>query len=104
MSESQTEYKVAYIAAAPSPDAFRQVTERMAATYTAKNAAYGDSYSQLFAEFGPLAAVVPLANKLNRIKSLIRNPELAGNNESLRDSVLDLANYAVMFAMELDKS
>lgn len=80
---------------------FKAIADKMAKTFEAKNADYGNSFFDLIAEFGNVAAVIPLANKMYRIKTLVKNGE-AKVNESLRDSVLDLANYCIMFAMELD--
>ena len=41
-----------------------------------------------------------LHEKLNRIKSVHKNNN--ANNESIKDSLIDLANYAVMSIVELD--
>lgn len=48
--------------------------------------------------------VVPrLVEKINRIKTLTMNKDLDYDDESIRDSLLDLANYSIMTIMELDK-
>lgn len=79
---------------------FKQITEQMANTYQAKNHDYGDSFGQSIQEFGLVAAAVRMNDKMNRFKSLIQKDALV-SDESLRDTLLDLANYAIMTAMEL---
>lgn len=82
--------------------AFQSNTEIMLDTFRRKNADYGNAYADNVADFGLIAAYLPIQNKCNRIKTLIKgNKPMV--NESLRDSLLDLANYAVMFLIELDK-
>ena len=46
---------------------------------------------------------IRLGDKLNRFKQLTRNPDAqAVRNESIRDTLIDLANYAIMTIMELE--
>jgi Domain of Unknown Function (DUF1599). len=79
---------------------FKQITDSMSAVYQAKNADYGDSFSKSFEEFGIVAPVVRLSDKVNRIKQLIKH-DARVKDESIRDTLLDLANYAVMTLVEL---
>ena len=67
--------------------------------YAAKNADYGDSMHPLFEEYGLTAFLVLFEIKLNRIKSLQYKGK--GYYESLEDSLLDLANYAMIAVTEL---
>lgn len=66
--------------------------------YETKNSDYGDSMHPLFEEYGLTAFNVLFDIKLNRIKSLQFKK---GNYESLEDSLLDLANYALIAVTEL---
>lgn len=77
---------------------FRQVVTEMADLYEKKNANYGNSFSQLFEKLGPVSALVPLWNKLDRATNLIQG----GKNdfESVEDTLKDLACYAVMSYIE----
>jgi len=59
---------------------------------------YGNSYNS----FGKVGVAVRLVDKVERIKNILNNPELQ-DFESLRDSGIDLLNYAAMFVMELDE-
>lgn len=81
---------------------FKSIVEEMLETYKKKNYDYGDSFENLCNKFGLLAAAIPLNNKVERINSLIKNK---GNkvDESIEDSLKDLANYAIMTLIYIDK-
>lgn len=83
--------------------AFRDITNGMYDTFKAKNHDYGNSFSELFAECGMTYAYGHLSEKLKRVKSLMSD-EAKVKDESMRDSLLDLANYAILTIMELDKT
>jgi len=68
--------------------------------YYAKNADYGDSFGASVKEWGLIAAVVRMDDKMRRLKQLVKQP--AKVKESMRDTLLDLANYAIMTIMEVD--
>lgn len=71
-------------------------------TYVDKNTDYGDSFSKSFEEFGPIAGVIRMEDKMSRIKSLIKKGgDQKVVDESMKDTLLDLTNYALMLAMEL---
>ena len=81
---------------------FAEITSSMCELYAKKNANYGNSFEKLFNELGPIAGIVPLHNKLDRITNLVKGGK--NNFESLEDSLIDLANYAIMNLIELQKS
>ncbi len=70
--------------------------------YKQKNQAYGDSFHDTFVEEGLAMARIRLSDKLNRFKTLSRNPNIDQADESLTDTLLDLANYALMTILEID--
>ena len=47
-------------------------------------------------------ARIRLSDKLSRFKTLSKNPVQQVQDESMRDTLLDLANYAIMTVMEMD--
>ena len=69
--------------------------------FVAKNADYGDSFSETFNKLGLISAITRISDKTNRLQSLCRK-EAQVKDESIRDTLLDLANYAIMTAIELD--
>ena len=79
-----------------------QLTEQLIETYKAKNKDYGDSFADSFKEFGITSAVVRMNDKMNRIKSLSKGEDREVKDESLIDSLMDLANYALMTVIELE--
>lgn len=68
--------------------------------YKTKNADYGDSMHPLFQEYGLTAFLVLFGTKIQRIKTLMTKDSKA-TYESLEDSLLDLANYALIAVTEL---
>lgn len=78
---------------------FRDIVTNMAKLYEKKNRNYGDSFGKLYTDLGPIAGLVPLHNKLDRATNLIKG----GRNdfESIEDTLIDLANYAVMNLIEI---
>lgn len=70
--------------------------------YIQKNNDYGDSFRQTFLEGGYAMARIRPTDKLNRFKSLTRaNASQKVTDESLTDTLLDLANYALMTVLEI---
>ena len=78
----------------------REICELLNKTYEAKNSDYGNSYSKSFEEFGPIMCAIRLDDKLNRFKTLIKGQATPQVDESIEDTLLDLANYAIMAVME----
>ena len=81
---------------------FRQKVEKLTKVYIAKNRDYGDSFSQSLDKYGILASLIRMGDKMNRIDSLYDKPTTEVD-ESLVDSLEDLANYAIMTAIWLEK-
>lgn len=67
--------------------------------FTKKNADYGDA----FANYGPVGVIVRLGDKIQRLSSVSKNGVTLVNNESLRDTLIDLHNYAAMAIMLIDE-
>lgn len=81
---------------------FRAITNKMCNTFEVKNSDYGDSFHKLFEECGMTYAYGHMAEKLERINSLRKNKAKV-KGESMKDSLYDLANYAILTIMELEK-
>lgn len=71
--------------------------------YCCKNRDYGDSFHQTFLEEGFAMARIRLSDKLSRFKSISKSGDQQVKDESLRDTLIDLANYAMMTVMEIDR-
>ena len=70
--------------------------------YAMKNADYGDSFHQTFLLEGMAMPRIRLMDKVNRFCSLTRSGIQKVRGESIRDTLIDLANYAIMTIMELE--
>lgn len=68
-------------------------------TYKAKKADYGDSFAQVRSKY-PNAILIRLNDKLNRLETLMNGVEQHVNDESIEDTLLDLANYCIMELVE----
>ena len=68
--------------------------------YRRKNADYGDSFGKQFEEYGIVSSAIRLEDKFNRFKNLIKN-QAQVKDETIEDTLLDLANYAIMTVVEL---
>jgi hypothetical protein len=77
---------------------FREITETMADVHARKNHDYGNSFT-LLRERYPNAILIRLFDKLNRLDTLMSGAS-ARVDESIDDTLVDLANYAVMELVE----
>ena len=80
-------------------DLHKFLCERIHSVYEAKNKDYGDSFSFLRKEF-PEAILIRLGDKYNRLKALMKNGKAEVKDESVEDTLLDLANYCLMEIVE----
>ena len=71
--------------------------------YEKKNRDYGDSFHKTYLEEGMAMARIRLTDKLERFKKLTREGGQEVKDESIRDTLIDMANYAIMTAMEMDR-
>lgn len=72
-------------------------------TYEAKNHDYGDSFGETYKKLGIASALVRISDKYNRLMSLGSGKKQMVNDESLRDTLIDMANYCLMTVLELDR-
>lgn len=69
--------------------------------YDRKNHDYDDSFSKSFKEDDLAMVRIRLGDKLNRFNALSRSRSSQVTDESIEDTLKDLANYAIMTIMEL---
>ena len=75
---------------------FKDYTNHLAETLQEKNKAYGDSFTKSVDKYGLSVIGVRLSDKYNRIEHLITHNELKENDESLEDTLLDMAGYSIL--------
>lgn len=73
--------------------------------YLQKNAAYGDSFHKLYEDLGIISAVTQITHKYNRLKNLAKdmNNKIDIGDESIMDTLLDMANYCILTALEIQR-
>ena len=79
-----------------------KIFKEMFSTYVKKNADYGNSFEKSIEKFGLVASAVRLSDKLERFSNLICN-DAQVKDESIEDTLLDMANYAAMTVLFLRK-
>lgn len=80
----------------------KELLDKIHETYKAKNADYGDSFTKSFDKYGIICALVRMEDKWNRLNKLSGSYIPKVEDESIKDTLLDLANYAIMTYMEVE--
>lgn len=79
------------------------VTETVRDTLIRKNRDYGDSFAKQFAKYGVLSGLIRMDDKMRRLENLVSGAE-QNVDESMEDTLLDLAGYAILTALEMRKA
>lgn len=78
-----------------------EICEEIHLMYIKKNADYGDSVGELYAKLGDISFLTRISDKYNRLMNLLcKDGEV--NYESVDDTIMDLANYCIIWMMERD--
>lgn len=85
----------------------KAICDELNKLYEKKNHDYDDSFHQTFVEEGLAMTRIRLGDKFSRFKTLSRltnsdSDEQQVTDESIRDTLMDLANYAIMTILEMD--
>lgn len=75
------------------------ICQELNVIYAKKNHDYGDSFANLRDEL-PDAILVRIYDKYSRLKTLINGHERQVMDESIEDTLRDLANYCIMELVE----
>lgn len=78
----------------------RAIQMEALALFAKKNADYGDA----FAKFGVIGVLMRIEDKIQRSLSITKNGVNVITDEGMRDTLLDLHNYAGMALMLLDEN
>ena len=89
MTTEQMNYKI---------QEFKNITQEMLETYSRKNVDYDDAFTKSLEEDGLLVAKIRLGDKYKRFSALIKQENLV-KDESIEDTLLDMASYAIMTIM-----
>ena len=75
---------------------YKEIVEGMITTCVKKHNDYGSSVEDTYNKFGDVSYLVRITDKYNRILSLM-NKEAEVNDESINDTILDMANYCCLW-------
>lgn len=83
-----------------------QIVNGLTELYKAKNSDYGDSVHETYLKYGLTSFLVRMEDKMSRLRSLSTksSAEQRAKDESIRDTLLDLANYAIIAVIEMDEA
>jgi len=81
-----------------------KVCQELTSLYDAKNQDYGNSFDDAIDEWGLVSAAIRIGDKQKRLNSILRSGIVKVKSESVRDTLLDLANYAIMTVMYMDRN
>ena len=76
--------------------------DRELSIYELKNQKYGNSFDLSVKKYGLISALTRMSDKWNRIENLILTHDNGTDDESLKDSLMDLANYCNMTVLILE--
>lgn len=83
----------------------KEICNELNEIYNNKQHDYGDSFGQTFDKLGIISAITRISDKYNRLVSLCTKSEEERKvkDESITDTLLDMANYCIMTVIELHK-
>ena len=82
-----------------SIEKYKEIQTEALELFTKKNSDYGDG----FKNYGAVGVLVRMGDKINRLQSITNTSVNLVKTESLRDTLIDLHNYAAMAVMLLDE-
>jgi hypothetical protein len=84
----------------------KELCKELNEVYEKKNHDYGNSFGETFDKLGIISAVTRISDKYNRLTSLCMLPEEERQvkDESITDTLMDMANYCIMTVIELHKN
>lgn len=85
----------------PKVEQHYAIYQKLNQVYKTKNHDYGDSFGDTYKKLGIISAVTRLSDKMNRLMSLAVSHDAQVKDEKIEDTLLDMANYAIMTLIEL---
>lgn len=81
-----------------------EIVQSLNHLYESKNHDYGDSFGETYSKLGIISALTRISDKYNRLVSLATKPEEERKvkDESIQDTLLDMANYCIMTVVEME--
>lgn len=77
------------------------ICDKLHETYIKKNADYGDAFTKQYNEYGDIVPLIRIEEKFLRYKTLLTQNRIVVEDETVEDTLFDLANYCILAAIEL---
>ena len=83
---------------------YQHIISNLEDTYKRKNSDYGNSVGDTYEKFGDISFLTRITDKYNRMVNLVCNSNNVRKvkDEALEDTILDLANYCLLWLVERD--
>lgn len=83
---------------------YQLILQNLEETFKAKDNDYGNSVGYTYEKYGDVSFLVRITDKFNRIESLT-DPKhnITVKDEKLEDTILDLANYCLLWLVEREQ-
>ena len=83
---------------------YQHIISNLEDTYKKKNSDYGNSVGDTYEKFGDISFLTRITDKYNRMVNLVCNSNNVRKvkDEALEDTILDLANYCLLWLVERD--
>ena len=81
---------------------YQHIINNLEDTYKKKNSDYGNSVGDTYEKFGDISFLTRITDKYNRMVNLVCNSNNVRKvkDEALEDTILDLANYCLLWLVE----
>ena len=82
---------------------FEEITRLMNDTFIKKRQDYGQTTTETYQKFGPVSMLTRMHDKMGRLDNLLGKGMTNHVGEAVTDTLLDLANYALITIIEMHK-
>lgn len=87
----------------PKAKKHEEICRRLTDLYRRKNRDYGDSFGKSYEKHGMAMPLIRIGDKLSRLENLCKpGVDAEVKDESIIDTMMDLANYSIMTIIELE--
>lgn len=80
-----------------------QVCEDVKQLLLRKNRDYGNSFAIQYGKYGVISSLIRMDDKMSRLNNLVNGHQAQVKDESIYDTIQDLAGYALLTLAEMKK-
>jgi predicted SpoU family rRNA methylase len=74
----------------------KEISNEIAELLEKKNKDYGNSFDKTIEEYGITAYLLRIEDKISRLKSITKDKEVLVKDESMEDTIRDIAGYSIL--------